>query len=125
MKKKLILKKTSTVYKVYLICWDQNSNKLPQKMKKITAVKKINLKTKVIKTNKKVFNKKKFMDSKKVFNKEKLMDSKKVFNKKKFKYSKKYKQNNYKYLMETRHHFPNKLQMMNKMVKQMEEKKKS
>jgi len=82
-------------------------------MKKITAVKKINLKTKVIKTSKKVFNKKKFMDSKKVFNKEK------------FKYSKKYKQNNYKYLMETRHHFPNKLQMMNKMVKQMEEKKKS
>ena len=49
--------------------------------------------------------------------------SKKVFNKKILTGCKKDKQNNYKYPMETRHHFPNKLQMMNKMAKQMEKMK--
>ena len=63
-------------------------------------MKKINFKIQAMKKSKKVFNKKLFMDSKKD------------------------KHNNYKYPMETRHHFPNKLQMMNKMAKQMEKMKK-
>ena len=50
--------------------------------------------------------------------------SKKVFNKKILTGCKKDKQNNYKYPMETRHHFLRKLQMMNKIVNRMAKKTK-
>ena len=53
------------------------------------------------------------------FKKQAIKKSKKVINKKQLTDSKKDQQNNYKYPMETRHRFLSKLQMMNKMAKQM------
>ena len=70
--------------RVYLICQDQNRIQILQKLNKI------NLKGRAMEKSKKVFNKKILTGCKKD------------------------KQNNYKYPMETRHHFLNKLQMMNK-----------